>query len=112
MPPAPPQGQQSDNHMAPLWLVVGLFVAILLIWYFFRRPIIEGFLYVKLIEINFIDLIISSPNLRLARQIILTADPMSISTQQMVFIANTVGNFFAIPVAGILLFFAIFLFRK
>src|SRR3990167_5677906 len=112
MPPAPQQGQPSDNHMAPLWIVAGLFVVVLIGWYFFKRPILSAFTTFKLLEINLLMTGLPTSSLHLAKQIIITNDPVNLTEQQLFFIANTVGNYLAIPVAIILLIFTFLLFRK
>ncbi|OGT31851.1 MAG: hypothetical protein A3E87_02310 [Gammaproteobacteria bacterium RIFCSPHIGHO2_12_FULL_35_23] len=98
--------------MAPLWIVAGLFVVVLIGWYFFKRPILSAFTTFKLLEINLLMTGLPTSSLHLAKQIIITNDPVNLTEQQLFFIANTVGNYLAIPVAIILLIFTFLLFRK
>lgn len=110
MPPAGGGQNQADNHMAPVWIIVSIFVVVFAIWYLFRIPLIKGFLFVKLLEIDAIAPFTSSLNG--LRQVILTTNPTDFSYASLVMIANKVGNYTAFFAGFFLLLFAILLYRK
>lgn len=110
MPPAPPQQGQQDNHMAPIWIILGLFVLIYLIWYFLKVQIYEGFAFIKVAEIDLISLFTN--NLVIVKQNIIMMNPETVTFDQMMSYANDVGRYLAPPCAVILIVCAVVLYRK
>jgi intracellular multiplication protein IcmP len=108
MPPAPQQGQ--DSGLGPLWIGVGIAVVFGIAWLFLHTYIVEGFLQLKLWELKFIGLFTNAAEP--IKEAIYQTAPNEVSFQRIIYIANGVGNYLAIPVAIALVIFSIFLFRK
>lgn len=110
MPPAAQQGGQSDNHMAPIWIIVAIFAVFAIIWYFLRVTIVKGILYIKLLEIDVISMFTSS--LDKTKLYIKATNPANVSMPVLVSICNQVGSYLAGLTVICLLIFSYFLYRR
>ena len=110
MPPAAQQGGQSDNAMAPIWIIVAVFTVLALIWYFLRVQIVKSILFIKLLEIDVISLFTSS--LDKAKLYIKATNPADVSIPILVSICNQVGVYLAGLTIICLLIFAFFLYKR
>jgi intracellular multiplication protein IcmP len=106
-------GQQpSDNHMAALWIVVGLFVAGFLIWYLLKAYLVEGFFYVKLAEIWFLSIFVGGLNATVGTIHYGLASPADVPFDSLVAVANKVGDYMLFPVLLILIVLAVLLYFR
>lgn len=105
-----PQQSPQDNHMAPLWLTVGLFIVLFLIWYFFRIQLTQAFITIKMLEAKLIGLF--THKIDPVQAALMEADPSTLPPQVMLNIANIIGRFIAIPVVVLLLVAALFLMKR
>lgn len=114
----PPGGQggggnsPQDNHMAPLWIIVGVFVFGLLIWYLLKAYLVEAFFYIKLAEISVIGLFVASLHSLtiIIHQWMPQADLIPVDVLAM--IANKVGYYLMFPVILILGVLAVLLYFR
>ena len=116
----PPQGggggggqkPSVDNHMGPIWVIVGLFVVGFIIWVWARGPLIRAFCYLKLFELAIIGFFTNKAALLeiTVRQIMLS--PTTVSVTQLTTMATAVGSYLFIPVMIILLVMAIVLYFR
>lgn len=109
MPPSQ-QGQGDTSGLGPLWIIAGIFAAIILIWYLFKTQIVTGFLFVKEYELYAISFFTDSVDTML--QSIRNADPSELGLETLAVIAQKVGEYLAVPVALIMAVFAYILHRK
>jgi len=105
-----PQGDQSNSGMGPIWIVIILFIAIFVIWYFGRVYIVEGFFYIKLMEISLIQFF--TPGLDTLKNVLTKTNPETVTFSQLTQVANYMGNYLRIPAAIILALFGIILFYR
>jgi intracellular multiplication protein IcmP len=110
MSPAPPQQGAQDNHMAPIWLVLGVFVVVLAIWYFLKVEIYEAFAFIKIMEIDVISLF--TPALDGVKQSMLAIDPKTVAFIDMERYASQIGIYIAVPSAILLVIGAVVLYRR
>lgn len=108
------QGNPQDSSFNILWAIAGIFAVLGMIWYAFKTQIIQFFLMIKLVEVNFLDRLFDTPYFKQLHDIILYAaqHPDAITFNQFILISTTVGNWFRVPFAiglfalGILIYFA------
>ena len=112
---AAPSQQQNPGQMGVIWIIVGIFVLLFGVWYFFHTQIVTGYFFVKKYEIDFIQFFIKgfeSPALENVRQIIASTSPSAVSFNELSTVANVVGDYLRFPFAIILIVFSIILFYK
>lgn len=100
---APPAGsgqQQQDGSYSALWLTIGIFILVALIWHYFHAPIVNALFHVKLGEIKLMSHFV--PHLREVRDIILSSPASSVSFKQLAMISTSVGNYLRYPLTLIL----------
>jgi len=109
MPPAPQTGGQSDNSTGILWGVAALFVAIGMIWFFFRTYIISFYLVIKLYEVNFLAYVTENPYFDQLSGIIhaALANPSVVAFNDLLLIGSAVGGWLRIPAAVIFIVLAV-----
>ncbi len=118
MPPQGPGGgggggqKPVDNHMGPVWLIIGLFVVGFIIWVWARGPLIRAFCYVKLFELSIISFFTNKAALMeiSVRQIMIA--PTEVPFSQIEQMANSVGNYIFIPVMIVLFVLSIVLYFR
>lgn len=113
MPPmSGQQGQANDNHMAAMWICIGLFVICLIVWYVFKQQIISGILIFKSAELWLIGLV--WPKAEVMRQKILSLQAQSgdVTFQELVAVVGQVGQYFMIPAMAIMLVLGFALFNR
>lgn len=111
MPPMPGgQGQNQDNHMAAMWISIGAFIVLAIIWVMLKRQIVEGVFYIKSAELALFSWII--PSAAQLRQQLATMDPGHVTIKQLVDISSQVGQYYVIPTIVILLIGAYFLMKR
>ncbi len=105
-------GNGSDNSLGFLWGIVGLFVLGFIVWYFFQAQIIAGFFYLKLAELSVINLFTN--NVDGLRQWIhgALATPGDVPFSDVANVATAVGSYIRIPLAVLLVVFAVLIYRS
>ena len=102
MPPG--GGQQQDNSLGPLWIMLTICVVAGVIWYLFHTYLMLAFLAIKSFELSLLGFFTSS--LDGVRHFAAVISPASMTLEQAHFMAASVGQLLMIPCALILLFFA------
>lgn len=96
MPAPASQGSgQSDESSAILWILSGVFIALGVIWFNFKKQIIATYFTLKLWEINFLSLF--THNLDDVKTWITTTNPASFTFEDMVKVGQAVGDYLRIP---------------
>ncbi len=104
MAAAPQQGGQPDNSMAIIWIVLGIFVLLGIIWIAFKKALVSAYFKLKLFEISVISLF--THQLNNVRTVILSANPDKIVFNDVVLIGEAVGNYMRFPFIAIILVLA------
>jgi len=103
------QQSQSDNSLSFLWILVGITVLTLFIWYFLSAQIITGVLYVRLFEVKLISIFAGSVNE--VAVWIRSQNPADLTFTQVLTLSTIVGEYLRyaltplLAVLGIILFF-------
>lgn len=106
---APAQQQQSgDNSLAPLWIVLCIFLLGWLLWSFFHTQIVSFSLQIKFFESRLISFVVPSaaqlPNA--IKQLI----PAQVAFPQLLDISREVGTYLRYPIIFILLVLAVIIY--
>ncbi len=110
MAPGGGGGQQPDNSLGPLWIMLTLCIVGGIIWYFLHAYIMLVFLKFKVLEMSVIGLFTSK--LDLVNRYASTVAPVSVTFVQAQYIASSVGKYIAIPCIVILLLLAIMIYKS
>lgn len=97
---APQQGNQSDNSMALIWIIVAIFATMGIVWYTAKSYIVAGYLKIKLLEIGLISFF--THNLDDVRSAILFTSPDKFSLQDVLQVGNAVGDYLRFPLVFII----------
>jgi intracellular multiplication protein IcmP len=100
-PPSGSQPQSSDNSLAPLWIVVGLFLLGWLIWAFFHTQIVGFALTVKAWEAHLIATVL--PKVAYLPVAIKRLPPDQVAFSQFLNISHEVGSYLRYPILIILI---------
>ncbi|MBP9725964.1 MAG: type IVB secretion system coupling complex protein DotM/IcmP [Gammaproteobacteria bacterium] len=109
MAPGGGGGQQPDNSLGPLWIM--LFICIIggLIWYFLHAYLMLVFLKLKVIEMEVIGLFTS--RLDGVRAYASTVSPGAVTFVQAQYVASSVGKYIAIPCVVLMLLLAVVIYK-
>lgn len=102
---AAPQGNQSDNSMALIWVIAAIFVALAVIWYTSKKYIVSGYLKIKLLEISLLSHF--TAHFEDVRTYILTTAPEKFSLQDVLAVGNAVGDYIRFPLVLLVLVLAV-----
>ncbi len=101
------QGQSADNSLAPLWIMILVFIVLGIIWYFFSAQIIWAIFQVKLFEIYLVSFF--SDGLTKVKEYIQNASYSEVTVNQLTAVSAAVGNYLRYAFAPILFITGLFL---
>lgn len=106
------QQSGSDNSMAPVWIIILLFVTCFFIWKFGHQYIVNFVFQINIWQAKLVNLFIN--NETLANQIYLmqTLDPATVDWSQLVTMTRNVGDFMRYPVVVVLIVLAVVLYNS
>lgn len=96
------QDPNSENSYALLWILFIVFVLAGLIWYFFQKQLIAGFIAIKKYEILLISFFIDNENVQKAIMWSQSADYYNITLQDASVISTFIGQYLMYPLCFIL----------
>ncbi|HIG0327937.1 TPA: type IVB secretion system coupling complex protein DotM/IcmP [Legionella pneumophila] len=106
------QQSGSDNSMAPVWIVILLFITAYFIWALAHQYIVSFVFTINIWQARLVNLFLN--NQLLANQIYLmqTLDPNTVNWDQMVTMMRAVGDYMRYPVICILVVLAFVLYNS
>lgn len=111
MPPGAQQPQQnSDNSMAPLWIMALIMITSFIIWYFGHQHIVRFVFFLDEWQARIILLFIDSRFLSELLYLIQTIDPNQVSWNDLMQVTTNVGTYSRYPVIVILLLCGVWLY--
>lgn len=115
MAAAPPQqgSGQSDNSLAPFWIIAALFFGLWVIWFNFHAQIVAAFLKIKYYEalgISYVDPAINP--LILWLQSLTPAQYAKIDPDQILNISEAIGRYWRWPVLALSVLGGIFIYKR
>ena len=103
-------GQQPDNSLGPLWIMLSICIVGGLVWFFLHAYIMLGFLKVKVVEMTIIGLFTSQ--LDGVKAYASTVSPGSVTFVQAQYVASSVGKYIAIPCVILMLLLAAVIYKS
>ncbi|CZJ53660.1 type IVB secretion system coupling complex protein DotM/IcmP [Legionella pneumophila] len=106
------QQSGSDNSMAPVWIVILLFITAYFVWALAHQYIVSFVFTINIWQARLVNLFLN--NQLLANQIYLmqTLDPKTVNWDQMVTVMRAVGDYMRYPVICILVVLAFVLYNS
>lgn len=108
------QAQQSntDNSMAPVWIMVLLFFTAFFIWKLGHQHIVTFVFQVNIWQAKLVNFFVNSPGLSNQIYLMQTIDPSTVDFDRMVEMTRNVGNYMRYPVVLILAVLAVILYQS
>lgn len=108
MPPAPQDQQQNEQSLSPLWIALGVFVALLIIWQVGHVYISMLVIKIKLFEVQLISLFTN--NLKTEIHWLKTVNPANLKPNDLFELANITGKYLRYPIIIFLIILSLLLF--
>ncbi len=106
------QQQGTDNGMAPIWIMVLLFITVYLIWRTGHQYIVMVVFQINIWQAKLVNLFIHDEQLTNLIYLMQTVDPNAIDWNQLLDTTRAVGDFMRYPVVLVLLVLAVILYRS
>ena len=109
-----PQQQpgNSDNSMAPAWIMVLLFIVLYILWAVGHRYIVSFVFSINIWQAKLVNLFIGGSQLANEIYIMQTVDPNSVTWDQMWDLSRNIGDYIRYPIIVILAVLAAFLYKS
>lgn len=108
MPAAPQDQQQNDQALSPLWISLGIFVALFVAWYVGHAYISLIVIKIKLFEAHLISLFTN--NMHNVIHWLKTVNPETVKPADLAELANITGAYLRYPVIILLITLSLLLF--
>ena len=108
----PQQGQNSDNSMAPVWIMILVFCTAFLVWRTGHQHIVNLVFFINIWEAKLINFFIRNQELAQYINLMQTIPTASVDWNGLVDITAHVGDYIRYPIVLILLVFAIVLYQS
>lgn len=107
-------GQQSgsDNSMAPIWIMVLVFITGYMIWKMGHKYIVIFVFQVNILQAKLVNLFVHNEQLSNLIYLMQTVDPNAVDWGQLMATTQEVGDFMRYPVVVLLLTLAVVLYRS
>jgi intracellular multiplication protein IcmP len=102
----------QDNGMAPIWILVIVFLVGYVVWHEAHQYIVSFFFFLNIWQAKLIQLAIDSPDLANTIMIMETVDPKSVDWSQLMLLSTNVGEYARYPVLTIMGVLAIWLYQS
>ncbi|MDP3267616.1 MAG: type IVB secretion system coupling complex protein DotM/IcmP [Legionella sp.] len=106
------QSQGSDNSMAPVWIIILLFLTVFFIWKLGHQHIVNFVFFINIWQAKLVNLFINSPELSQRILDMQTLDPNGVDWTTLVAMTRGVGDFMRYPVVLVLIVLAIVLYNS
>jgi intracellular multiplication protein IcmP len=106
------QGGNTDNSMAPIWIMVLLFITGYIIWKTGHQYIVMVVFQINILQARLVNFFIHSDQLTSLIYLMQTVDPNAVDWDQLLNTTRAVGNFMRYPVVLVLAVMAIILYRS
>jgi len=106
------QQQSGDNGMAPVWIIVLLFLVGYIVWREAHQYIVSFIFFFNIWQAKLVNLFIGGNVLANEINIMQTIDPRSVDWQQLMMLTTNVGEYIRYPVLLIFVGLAIWLYQS
>lgn len=107
-----PQQQNSDNSMAPVWIMVLLFLTVFIIWKTEHQYIVMFVFKINIWQAQLVNLFLHDERLTNLIYLMQTLDPNSVDWDQLTNTSRAIGDFMRYPVVFVLIVLAIILYHS
>lgn len=107
-----PQSQGGDNAFAPIWIVLGIFLAGYLIWKYFHRQIVSFVFSINLLQAKIINFFLHNATLSNDIYMMETLNPSTVTWDQLMIYTDSVGDFSKYVVGAALVIMAYYLYKS
>lgn len=97
--------QKQDGTDNIMWMLIGITITVIIIWFFFGRQITQFYLTVKLWELEIVNLFYSTPNIQEVINIIKTRPIRDWDMKKVTAVGTLVGWIINIPIMALLGYF-------
>lgn len=106
--------QQSggDNSLAPVWITLLIMFTAYVIWYVAHTHVVSFVFYLNIIQAKLVGFFVGGAKLNQEIYLMQTVDPASVSWDQLVELTRSVGNYMRYPLVGLLILFAVILYKS
>lgn len=112
MAPQQQSSQNTDNSMAPVWIMVLLFLTAYFVWVVGKKYIVAGVFAANVFQAKIVLWLVNSPQLSDAVFLMQTIDPATVSWAKFTELTGIVGAYIRYPVIVILVLLAILLYQS
>lgn len=106
------QQQGSDNSMAPVWIMVLVFLTAFFIWKTGHQYIVMIIFQINIWQARLVNLFVHNEQLTQLIYLMQTIDPNAVDWNQLIETMRAVGNFMRYPIMLALLILAVVLYRS
>lgn len=106
------QGGSGDNSMAPVWIMILLFVTAYIIWATGHQYIVAFVFKLNIWQAKLVSFFITDKTLQDNIYLMQTLDPASVDWNRFLELTGSVGDYIRYPVVVILVLLAIFLYQS
>lgn len=106
------QQQGSDNGMAPIWIMVLLFITVFIVWKTGHQYIVSFVFQINIWQARLVNLFIHSEQLTNLIYLMQTVDPNAVEWEQLLETTRAVGDFMRYPVVLVLGVLAVVLYSS
>ncbi|KGP62554.1 phosphoesterase [Legionella norrlandica] len=102
----------SDNSMAPVWIIILIFVTAYLIWAMAHQYIVNFVFSINIWQARLVNLFLNNQDLSNQIYLMQTLDPTTVNWSQLVTISRNVGDYIRYPVVCVLVGMAVVLYNS
>lgn len=102
----------SDNSMAPVWIIILLFITVFIVWKTGHQYIVSFVFTLNIWQAKLVNFFINSQDLASQINLMQTIDPVSVDWEQLVGITEDVGNYMRYPIVLVLIVLAVVLYSS
>lgn len=106
------QSGSSDNSMAPVWIMILLFVTAFLLWKVGHQYIVSAIFAINMLQAKAVHFFLGGEHLVNEMYLMQTLDPSSVDWSQLMFLSKNVGNFTRYPIIIVFLLFVLLLYKS
>jgi len=107
-----PQQSGSDNSMAPVWIIILLFITVFFVWKYAHQNIVMFVFQINIWQAKFVNFFMRNPDLANQIYIMQTLDPNAVDWDRLVELTRGVGNYMRYPIVVGLVLLAIVLYNS
>nr|AAX56244.1 IcmP [Legionella londiniensis] len=106
------QQHSGDNSLAPVWITILLLLTAYVIWYVAHAYVVSFIFYLNILQAKLVSFFTGGTQLNQEIYLMQTIDPASVTWNQLIEHTRIVGNYMRYPFVGVLIVFAVILYKS